>query len=83
MFPFSVETSNGFEALNKEWTANKLLPDEIWVEMKKVWTETGDKIIGKKKSQKTKSFISRETLILVDQKRKARNTNNEVQKATT
>ena len=51
--------------------------------MKKVWTETGDKIIGKKKSQKTKSFISRETLILVDQKRKARNTNNEVQKATT
>ena len=37
-----------YAVLECDWTANEKCPDEIWDDMKKVYLESAEKVLGKK-----------------------------------
>ena len=69
---YNIETNNRFDALLKLWNENESLPEEIWTEMKKVYLETAESVLGTKKKKPPKPFLSNEVLDLIEKKRKAR-----------
>ena len=69
---YNLETSNRFEKLTEEWIINDAYPDEIWNEMKNVYLETAETIIGKKKTKKSKPYISEEVIKMAEEKSLAR-----------
>ena len=48
------------------------MPDEMWEEMSKIYTESADKTLGKKKGKPSKPYISEEVFLLAQEKSKAR-----------
>ena len=48
------------------------MPEEIWKDIKNVLTEAAESKLGRKKSKKTKSFISDEVILLAEKKSEAR-----------
>ena len=55
---FQIETENRFSALLTEWTAEEKLPNELWEDMKKVWAETAEALLGKRVKKPSKTYIS-------------------------
>ena len=45
---YAVETRNRFTALLDDWRVNERMPDEMWEEMSKIYTESADKTLRKK-----------------------------------
>ena len=72
---FALETSNSFSKLLEVWAEEDKMPEEIWKDMKKVYTEAAESTLGRKKSKKPKPFISDEVIILAKQKSDARKAN--------
>ena len=72
---FELETKNRFSVLECDLTANEKCPDEIWEDMKKVYLESAEKVLGKKESKKSKPYVSEEIMQLSRDKRKARMNN--------
>ena len=48
---YAVETRNRFTALLDDWRVNERMPDEMWEEMSKIYTESADKTLGKKERE--------------------------------
>ena len=69
---YAVETRNRFTALLDDWRVNERMPDEMWEEMSKIYTESADKTLGKKKGKPSKPYISEEVFLLAQEKSKAR-----------
>ena len=73
---YEMETKNHFSVLETDWAADDKCPEEIWEDMKKVYLESAEKVLGKKESKKTKQYVNEEILQLSRDKRKARSNNN-------
>ena len=73
---FELETHNRFTALLQDWKANQVMPNEIWTEMRKAYTEIAEAKLGRKKSKPLKPFISEEVFRLAKEKSNARKSNN-------
>ena len=69
---YELETKNRFSILATQMAAEDKCPNEIWEEMKNIYLESAEKILGKKESKKTKPYVSEEILQLSRDKRKAR-----------
>ena len=76
---YVLETNNRFKALLESWAENETLPNEIWEDMKTVYTQAATNHIGKKKNKPPKPFLSPEALQLAKQKRNARKGNDKVE----
>ncbi|RUS86947.1 hypothetical protein EGW08_005272 [Elysia chlorotica] len=74
---YTLETSNRFKSLLETWAENETLPNEIWEDMKVVYTQASITHIGKKKKMPQKPFLSTEALQFAKEKRAARKTNDE------
>ena len=66
---YEVETHNRFEALLEDWS------NEIWEDMKKIYIECAENILGRKERKKSKPYISEDIKKLAMEKKKARNQN--------
>ena len=75
---YVIETNNRFKVLLEAWAENETLPNEIWEDMKEVYTQAANTHIGKKKKKPQKPFLSTEALQLAKEKRIARKTNDKV-----
>ena len=62
--------------METDWAAEDKCPEEIWEDMKKIYLESAEKVLGKKECRKTKPYVSEEILQLSKDKRKARTNNN-------
>ena len=69
---YAVETRNRFTVLLDDWQANERMPDEMWAEISKIYKESADKTIGRKKGKPSKPYITDEVFQLAKQKSKAR-----------
>ena len=49
---YEIETKNRFSVLETDMEAEDKCPEEIWEDMKKVYLESAEKVLGKKESQK-------------------------------
>ena len=67
---YSIEINNRFEILSK--VVEEKPPEELWQEIKLIYKETAEKILGKQKSKKAKPWISQETIDMADRKKTAR-----------
>ncbi|GFN85804.1 craniofacial development protein 2-like protein [Plakobranchus ocellatus] len=65
---YLIETENRFEILLK--TDEEKSPDELWTDMKEIWNQTAESLLGRKKISKGKPWISEKTKELADRKRK-------------
>ena len=72
---YAIETHNRFSALLTDWRANENMPDEIWAEISKVFKETAESNLGRRKGKPSKPFISDEVFQLAKEKSKARKNN--------
>ena len=72
---YIFETGNRFKSLLETWAENETLPNEIWEDMKAVYTQAANTHLGKKKKKPQKPFLSTEALQLAKEKRIARKTN--------
>ena len=75
VFGYTLETSNRFKSLLETWAENETLPNEIWEDMKVVYSQASNTHIGKMKKKPQKPFLSTEALQLAKEKRIARKTN--------
>ena len=64
---YVVETKNRFTALLEDWRVNERMPDDMWEEMSRIYTESADKTLGKKKAKPSKPYISEEVFLLAQQ----------------
>ena len=71
---YTIETNNRFEILSQ--IVEEKPPEELWQEIKLIYHETAEKILGKQKNKKSKPWISQETIDMADQKKAARKSNN-------
>ena len=69
---YTVETSNRFTVLLDDWRANERMPDEMWEEISKIYKESADKTLGRKKGKPSKPYITEEVFQLAKLKSKAR-----------
>ena len=53
------------------------MPEALWDDIKKVFNETANKVLGVKKTKKAKPWISESTIQMADAKRKARKEQND------
>ncbi|GFO50342.1 endonuclease-reverse transcriptase [Plakobranchus ocellatus] len=67
---YLIETENRFEILLK--TDEEKSPDDLRTDMKEIWNQTAESLLGRKKISKGKPWISEKTKELADRKRKAR-----------
>ena len=72
---YEVETHNRFEALLEDWSTAEAHPNEIWEDMKKIYIECAENILGRKERKKSKPYISEDIRKLAMEKKKARNEN--------
>src|SRR6218665_950640 len=69
-YMYETKISNRFEAL--KYVIEEKTPNELWEETKKVLITTSEEIVGYKKKDRTKPWITEETLNLIDKKREAK-----------
>ena len=67
---YSIDTENKFETLLT--TQEELSPEQMWQEMKEIVHTAANNSLGKKKTKKTKSWISARTREMAEKKREAR-----------
>ena len=72
---FQIETENRFSALLDEWSTEEKMPNELWEDMKAVWTECAEAKLGKKTRKASKPYISEEVMELARKKSQARKNN--------
>merc|ERR1712098_783100 len=72
---FELETRNRFELLGTDFASEDRCPNEIWQDMKNVYLESAEKILGKREQKPAKPYVSEEILQLSRDKKKARNEN--------
>lgn len=69
---FQIELSNRFTQLMEVWTESDKLPEELWNDMKKVYIDTAEEKLGRKRRTKPKSYLSDEVMELAKEKSNAR-----------
>ena len=74
---FQLETNNRFQVLLEH--VEEKMPEALWDDIKKVFNETANKVLGVKKTKKAKPWISESTIQMADAKRKARKEQNDVE----
>ncbi|XP_071042993.1 craniofacial development protein 2-like [Parasteatoda tepidariorum] len=76
---FSIELKNRFELLKEEENHGntkqsenevKEKVEETWEHIKNIYCDVAEKVLGKKKGKKSKEWITGETLILIESRRK-------------
>ena len=67
---YSIDTENKFETLLT--IQEELSPEQMWQEMKEIVHTAANNSLGKKKTKKTKPWISARTIEMAEKKRKAR-----------
>ena len=73
---FETEAHNRFLPLLEEWSAVEKCPDELWADMFKIWTDTAETKLGKRKRKPGKPYISDEVMELAKRKSEARKQKN-------
>ena len=75
---YTVATENRFEVLLQTAEDDKT-PEELLSSIKDIYLSAADEILGKKKSKKTKPWISKESIEMSEKKREARIANDRVE----
>ena len=53
---YELETKNRFTILESDWCSDDKCPDQIWQDMKNIYLESAEKILGKKTKKTLKAF---------------------------
>ena len=61
---YTVETSHRFTVLLEDWQAKERMPNEMWAEISKIYKESADKTLGRKKGKLSKPYITEEVFQL-------------------
>ena len=69
---YALEVTNRFEALG--FLEDEKSPNDLWIQTKEILLDSAEKTVGLKRRSKCKAWISGHTFELIDEKRKAKQT---------